>query len=529
MDSMEILSAIEEATTSEGLERVTLNKDTRYELAYSSDTLFENPLVIRGTNRQLFPFSNMVSFSGGDMCQVNEVVRMCENIDNNLDINTIETISNLTMTFVNDSYILLFEPTFNDGNGMYWLIPTPHGENKKESVAFRKWSELLKIPYSYAKKSPGHLNKANFEYWKNMLTVAQDQMIPIDIIYLKESVEVTLEDGQVIKAYVAVNILRSEVVYENKDVIYEIIHSELHNRVPLMSKILDNVKTQIQECSPDVKIKVQQYSLGYTGLNKGRHYARLVLDHPKFSFEVDGETMFPAITIESDFLGRCKDFEEVIITFSLFREVCSNGVVVNWNEQQKKLIRDQFVTNYLTNRGVSSGDQNYVSVSAEAQSQFSTIFSSNGLKIPVNIANITFPSSPFKQMFNFFLGTLGYMKTSLKELNSVKFEDVPEKMFVSTVHNVAGSMNISTDITKYLIIEYISGNTANQEQFFNTPLDVLNFITFVSKVYNSTIQLDIEKKAYAFAHTLMQILIHKHKIDESIYENYSRQINRDIL
>ena len=178
MESQEILGAIAEATTSESILKETLTSETRVALEYEDNKPFDQPVVIRGTNKQFLPFENLVSFSEGE-CSVDEVINMCKNVDNNLKIGTIEDIEDIKMYFVENSYIIL-EVSDEEGITKYYALPTQNEGGKKENVAFRRWSEILKIPYSYSKKNPGFVNEVNFEYWKKFLTVAKDQQIPIE-------------------------------------------------------------------------------------------------------------------------------------------------------------------------------------------------------------------------------------------------------------------------------------------------------------------------------------------------------------
>lgn len=534
MESQEILNAVEEATTPLGMERPVLTRETRFDFNYSDDQEFEKPVVIRGTNKFLVPSDHTISFIDEEECGVQEVIDMCRNVDDNLDIATIENVSSLRILFLNNDYMILHDDVMEGGSGLNYCVPTFYQESKKESAAFRKWSELMKIPYSYSKKNPGHLNVVNFEYWKKALTVAQEQQIPIDIVYLREPIGVDLQiddidaDGP-IQAFLVVNILRSQVVCEKRGIITEVIKSKLSDRVPLMSKILENVTKEFKNINPELKISVQQYSLGYTGVNRGRHYARLVLNIPNYSFEVDGDIMHPSISIETDFLGRHKDFGIATVSFNLFRGVCSNGVVVEWNEGQKEQMKDQFVLQYLKNRGINEHSVNYQEAYNSAITQFNAVFSANGINIPVNVANSVFTSTLFKQMFEFFLNTLGYMKDSLEGLTVKFLDEVSEKEFVSTVHNLAVSMKFPPNLIKFLIIEYIAGNCVNQNQLFKTPLDILNFLTYLAKSFESKIQLEVERKAYRFVYNLMQILIYKKKSDDAVYQSYTRQVNMELL
>lgn len=535
MESKEILSAIEEATTTSSMEKVNFKDgdESKSDYYYSKDESFLNPLLIRGINKQLILSENLVSFEDGVNCSVEELITLCNNVDNQLEMQTIENISDLEMSFVNDSYMVLVDTGFNDLEevGRYYIIPFNCTDTKKELAAFRRWSELLKVPYSYSKKNPGFLNETNFQYWKTFLTTAKDQQVPVDILYMKESMKITLKENSIpVEAYLVVNLFRSEVVCERRGVISEVIHSEAINKVPFLSRILNNVQKQVVKNNPNIKLRVQQYSLGYTGTNKGRHYARLLLEDTGVDFEINGDKYIPAITIESDFIGKCGDFGNVIITFGLFRILCSNGVVVSWTEKQKESVREKFVFNYCNNRGVvSERDEFYLDTINEANSKFSTLFSMNGIKLPVNIANSVFAETLFNQIFEYYMGSMGFMEGSLKDLSFDSFEQVDEKKFVATAHNLASSMRMPMDVIKYFIIEYLVGNFKFQTQIFNTSYDVVNFLTYICRAFDSSIQLDIEKKAYLFAATLAQILIHKKKSDNSIYENYLRRINTENL
>jgi hypothetical protein len=315
-------------------------------------------------------------------------------------------------------------------------------------------------------------------------------------------------------------------VCEKRGVISEVFHPDINSRVPKISNIVRNIQQQIIDFNPNISTTVQQYSLGYTGTNKGRHYVRLVLEETGFDFDIDGNIMHPAIVIESDFIGKCKDFSNVTITFSLFKEICSNGLSISWTESQKQALQETFVLNYCRNRGISKEDIYYAETVEEANSKFNTVFSSNGLTLSVSMANSVLSKSLFGNILEFFLNSTHILKSSLEGLKDAEFTDIEEREFVTTVHNLASSMNISSEITKIFLIEYIAGNMV-QDQMFRTPLEVVDFLTYICRSFDSTIQLDIERKAYAFACSLMQVLIYKHQSENFVYEKYRRRINQD--
>ena len=59
----------------------------------------------------------------------------------------------------NNSYLILEskEHTADNESSTYYVLLTNDGGIKKENVAFRRWSEILKVPYSYSKKNPSSI------------------------------------------------------------------------------------------------------------------------------------------------------------------------------------------------------------------------------------------------------------------------------------------------------------------------------------------------------------------------------------
>lgn len=117
MESQEILSAIEEATTPLGMERPVLTRETRFDFSYADDLLFDKPLVIRGTNKFLVPSDHTISFEDSEECGVQEVINMCQNVDDNLEIDTIENVSSLRVLFLNNDYMILHDDVMEGGSG----------------------------------------------------------------------------------------------------------------------------------------------------------------------------------------------------------------------------------------------------------------------------------------------------------------------------------------------------------------------------------------------------------------------------
>jgi len=508
----------------EAMEKANLSEDDRRDLLYKDSIGFGTPVIIRGTNRQLVPFQDMVSFENPSEKKLTALADACSGVDMSLTMTTIDNISELEIKSITDTTMVLYhEKTEN-----HFFLDMPQLE---ESLPLKKFSTLLGIPYSFSKKNPAFLNRLNLEYWSKALTEAEGKQIPVDIVHIKEMA--TMENPEddienpLTKGYMIVNLLKAVTIARGRGNT-EVVRSTLPERVPLWSNILRNVDAEVKKYDNECAAKLQSYSVGYKGSNKGRHFARLLLDSPESEITIGKDVFQLCLNLESDFSGQHKDFGKTNIDFGLFRQTCSNGMGVVWNEEQKEQIKGEYVANYLKAQGVTEGDEAYDKIVAEASSKFKLMFSKTGMQIPNGFANSLMEGSQMQQLIKIFFEAKDYIKGKIEELN-VRFpEAMLESEFVETAHDAAQHLKVSPEVTKFFILEFIAGNMA-KEQKFKTPMDCLNFLTYICRAYDTKIQMQVEKQAYTFATMLAAALVHQSNIKKKTYMSYLAQVKEELV
>jgi len=544
MNSQEILSAIHSATIQEKFGKGNIRGDRKYELHYTKGRKFDKPVLIRGTKKQFLPNKEIVSFDAENYCSINELVAMCSKVDNSLQLDTIPNIAEITLEFINEGYLVLKHD--NSEGVKYYAISTPSEENDGNSPAFRKWSDLLKVPYAYSKKNPSHLNEANFEYWKTNLTTVQNKETPIDIIYMKGEINIDCGEENY-NAFLVINILPAKVTRISEDQ-FEVEDSTLDARVPLLSNILSSLSGIIMQVGtqyPDMEVSVQQYSLGYTGLNEGRHYVKLILEGSSLETRIPGYGVLkPCVNIDADFIGRHSDFEFVNISLGFIREDCGISFMIPFDEDLKDKFLEEYIDHISTLREIFKCDSRYTTLKEECGFTFNNAFYNSSVNLTFEAANAMSPElgifqdylkffinykDSFKQGISDFLDDFEGITLNLDstEFNPLVWSDEYRKIFVASMYNISNYMKLPNDIIKFLLVEYISGQMS-KSKILVAPMDILEFVTLLGQSCNTKKLLYVERNIIKFVDKLMEVC-NKNKSDFIIYDSHSKYVDSDLL
>lgn len=491
---------------------------------YSPYRDFESPLVIRGTNRVLFQAQALNEVEHPSRDALNNAIANFATADRQLGMVSWPNLALLKIVASTPEMLVLSMPD-RDGATHYYALQTPaHGPE----LPLKRFSSMLSIPYSFSKKNPMKLNSVNFEYYLTLLNGDPDKHFPVDVVFNKTAIEasVTKADGTIetVSAHPIINLLRAKKETENSDIT---------QRVPLFGSILNNVVRTIDESGMGLNPILQSYSTGYNS-NRGRHYARLLFDKEELSIRFKGEPYQFGMFLESDFSGDFKDFGTVRLGFSLFRQICSNGMTVAYSDSERAELIELFVAQEMSRQGFTysrdlpAPDENYEAAHMQARGRASMLFDPRGITIPVAQANLGFEASFITTILQFFIRSGDVITKQLESLDT-PFGQVDREEFISTTLELQKSLKIkSPEMIKFFLLEYAAGEMTG-DQVFDTPLAVLNYLTFISRSYDTATMNDMEAKALTLVQNLKTKLLEKEKESVSLFDQYAGQLSQNLL
>lgn len=493
---------------------------TRSDHTYSPNRDFSSPLIIRGTNRVLFQHPSLSEEPSPSREALNRTIASFRQADDQLALTTWENLSQIKIVASTPETLII--STIDSSAPQYFALQTPANGSE---LPLKRFSSMLSIPYSFSKKNPTRLNSVNFQYYLSILQGEPDKVYPVDVVYNKFSIPVAIaqEDGSVlnVEAFPIINLLKANPKEPTQDIT---------QRIPLFGSILSNIVRTIEESGFNISPILQSHSVGYNG-NRGRHFVRILLDRPNFEISYKGEPFKLGVTIETDFSGDFSDFGQILLNFSLFRLVCSNGLVMAWTDRDD--ITKKFVTREMSRQGYDSIDargssEAYDAALNLAYSRANMLFDSNGIKIPVQQANLGFEAQLIHTVLDFFIESSQHISKYLEDLDQ-PFGKVDPEEFISTSLELQKSLRIrSPEMMKLFLLEYTAGEVAG-DQIFKTPLDCLNYLTYISRSYDTSIMSDMETKALPFVQNLKSMLVDNRRESVSLYRQYENQISPKLL
>jgi len=256
---------------------------------------------------------------------------MVERIEDGYGLDMVRDLNQMDIEYINDE-VVIFRCIVENKIKYFFL-------NKEGcdgvSMPFKNFSSFLTIPVSFSKRNPGDLNKINFKYYQDK---DEDVLMPIKIIYGKEVKEFDFEDVDGKTRNISAYKIETLIKGKTKDLI-EVAY--IPNEIPLLHKILKNVKKEIELINSEIKIKLHSYILGYDGFNKGRHFIRLVFDYNQEYITIENEMYQFGLDIETDFSGIGKDAKTVFIMPTLFRVAGETAFNVPFTKEQfLKIMKD---------------------------------------------------------------------------------------------------------------------------------------------------------------------------------------------
>lgn len=506
-----------------------VDKTNRQSYFYQDRQVFDKPLVIRGSKKQYEPNQELVQFKSPNRAALLQFIQECNDRDNNLKLFTLPSLGVIKIVEVSDENILLSADFIQGGVLLteYFYIETPM-EGSRDKIAFKNFSNLLGVPYAYSKKTANSVNRINFEWWADQIKLNVESF-PICILANKKCDDLVYTDsvkdtsGRNYTARKVHSVFKDRMKDKDEEVTEDY---SVASRVPLFGRILENLDNTLQEHIHNSNIGLSSFTTGYGGLNEGRHFARLLFDNPDLAIKThEGDDLHFGLNIETDFLGGNSYVQILPI---VYRQICTNGMGISWSEETRQEIREQYIEFWLNKKGIETNDEEELnSYRSIIGKQFNTM-TKKGLIIPVSTANLDITSSLIGDIVTFFLSHKESLVTDFAKL-SQEFGDIDEQEFVEALLHQAKECGISCgELMKWTSIEYIAGNLAEDQRFL-TPLDVVNFITYTCRAYESRVIQNVEQNALKLGFALYASFIAAKPEPKGHYVKYRGLVDEELI
>ncbi|HEC64718.1 MAG TPA: hypothetical protein ENI23_05465 [bacterium] len=523
------------------LERIA--KEDRPEFFYDDQNNFSESVLIRGTNKRFTQHETLFSLDRPSKSKLDWLISETKKIDTSLEIANFINISELKLVCITEEHLIFKSSIYPEERYKYFAIGIPNGN---KSLPFDRFSSFLGIPANFSKKNPGFLNIQTFEYYQKITTLVSGKNLPVDLVYIKDPVDVMVDkavahgdhdfiqalEGSKIQAHQVINIFKRPGARGRKkeeDPPGEIRAISIAEKVPLFSQILSNTVEALHS-SDELNPGLQSFSVGYDVGGRGYHFARLVFDNPEYEIHVPsesgGDTFQIGLNITSDFMGTSSGFGQVNFSFIMFKEICSNGMIMTLPNEQRENLRERFVAQKLEDMGeLDKEAPETILLIQKLNAQFHQMFSADGIHVPVALANSSLETSQFSAILKFFLDSKEALTEQFTELQQT-FGEVDQDKFVESLLTISNNVKLaSKEIVKYMILEYVAG-VVSRSQRFKSPMDLINYLTFMARAYPANTMVDIERKAMLIGQAMLMEFITKTQTKKvSAFAQYSAQIN----
>lgn len=487
---------------------------TRY---YEKNRTIEDGIKIKGTTKI---FKNAI----GEDCMWSDTsfnkdltgfIEIVKRIEEGYSLDTVQDINKMNIEYIND-VVIIFRCLIDNEIKYFFLNKEAYGN--EISMPFKTFSSCLTVPVSFSKRNPGDLNEINFKYYQD---TDSDVLVPIKIIYNNEIKEFDFQDKNGNDRHVLAYKIETLIKGRTKDLTETV---DIRNEIPLLHKILNNVKEEIYVVDPEVDIKLHSYILGYDGFNKGRHFVRLVIDNKK-SIGINDEMYQFGLDIETDFSGNNKDAGTVFIMPTLFRVVGETAFNIQLDSDVFLNMMNAYTEGKMSEDGIYPEDESYDTKLNYYIEEFTSRFDEGCAYLRVKEINRTLSIGGFRKYLNSWINEseninhLRYRMSKTKEnLSELRRND---NQFITDIILASKKIDFKAkEAIKYIILEYVAG-VVSGEQIFEDYLDIVHFLNMIGLAYTTDIQRDINQKVFQFVEILEGIK------EYSIFDKYRRKLRRD--
>ena len=509
-----------------------LSKDTLNE--YSDDTVFDRSFRVNGGNKQFTPNSEIISLNNPNQKDFAKLIEKSKEFDLSMKIRAINASRDFNLHAITNEYVVL---SLKDEHGSttFYHMNTPHSR-AGESVAYSQFCKLVGIPAPFTKKNSAELNTENFVFHLNRIkfSTSSNDSLPVDIVYFDQTQNIIIEKGvgedvekvEMLSIPIATFVARRSQADHD-----ELYVPNIQDSIPMLHKVLINLEELIHAVNPSIQVGLQSYATGYDGRNKGLHFVRVILEHPDFKIEANGEDFSVGFNIHMDFVGNSKNSDQVQVAFVNFREICTNGMVATFDDLQIEKWRSEIVASEMAKCDSPEGTTGYNATLKRTQKQFSTALTKEGMSIPIWIANESMEFPVIKPVLEYCLNSdpiEGRLNLLYREFDT----DMNERNFLEFLLSRSKSMKFaSPKLIKCFCKEYIGGNRRTDiSQKFKTPMDVCNFLTYTARSFPTDQMFTIEAQSMELAESLMRRFVDKEEPDTlSEYEWFCREAEQEVI
>jgi len=502
------------------VEKIKFTKeDDLTDFHYEDGVLFEKPLVVRGTRKQFVPYpaiNKMQEATEENVTKILDTLKPTEDMAS-IYLGSISEINLLTVA-EKGFFIKLLEETVDRTEERSLFIPFD-----ESSVAFRRFSNILKIPYAFSKKNPGHLNDVNFIEWKDRICVEKNTEIPVCIVYSKQNIIEVEHEGVFHSCNLVLTLLPVGTV-KKADGSKSLIKKDISDQIPVLHKVVPAVLDGLKKEIPGAKIVIHSIATGFTGENKGDHFVKLLVDAPELKWNVNGDDYMPTISLRSNFTGDDKKtLGNVFINLSLMKLTCANGAMVAIPEQHLQSIRDNFVNKLMEINRIEPNNPHYQRYLLKYSKQFKKKFSDFGCSISLHEVINNFSNTDFISLLKIFLTCKDTLIQEAFQDLQTPFNNVRDEDFVEVIETLSKKNKFKPDMSKAVILEYLSGKEDGVMTFPNS-YSIVNYLTYMAQAYNSKMQSEIERKVISFGRDVTAALVHKAQYRQETLSRYQEML-----
>lgn len=453
---------------------------------YDSQSNFSEPVKVRGATRVLHlnPILKTMDTDEKKAAFLNASVAL----EQSTRVSEVGLVTNLVLRYVCSEYLLLSTETSPEN--LFYI----HIDPKEKSYPLSQLSAILGIPYQFAKKNPGYLNSPTFAHYIDKLK-AKERLPSVRLLYLNRPINVSMEvmmdidDAGNLKPeptmeFVPVRAYPLVAVLSHKDssVVCSMDASSdgvIAKQSMVVKSILNNPALQQYD------LKLMRAFSTITPENGGNQFHSIISTAFNTQVDVGGEVYSPVLNVTSRLFERSQT-PTIQLDFGLMRMVCENGLMLPMHQNVFEQMGDIFTeSEKALLPGVTS--------------------SNNGVTLPANIFNSRLGLKIINGIMESLVEQAHVMSHALARAAEFQLITSNPEEFIKAATDLGSSMKVSGKVIEMFLMEYLAGQLSG-EQKFKTPFDCIQFITFVSRAYDTAIIAKTEQVAYSYAMQLYRNL-----------------------
>lgn len=504
-------------------------RNRRADFLWNAYMGFQEPMIVRGTNKVLFPHPTNRTENHPS---VQAVIDEYKQVESQFALATVRDITEYQIVTTYNGYLLLAADDADLPNLAIELLSSSEGSNLKPTLGLRTYCGLIGVPANFAAKSPAIVNDFNFNHYhqERLAEVSGESKKPkpLEILYVKTPIKFDLSnidlhndflfEEDLFEAFAVVNIYAKQGT-QTGDWVDTANSTPVAARVPMVSMMLEGLINAVHRFNPDQEMIIQRHSSGFSPEVADHTFEIQLPQTPPL--KINGDSFAPTIYLRSNFSGD-KSFGNTQIGFMITRLICTNGMVIGASEETRRQAIEEFKAMAVAGGLEITDDEEQLEALAYA------VFSPTGQMVSNGMANT---GTAFNDLVGLYLSFLKhapmFFEQRLAALDA-DLEKFDSEEFVAIVHGIQKDLKLaSPQLMRFFLIEYASGVLSGRPSF-TTPLDVLNYLTFIAQAFDPLIRMDMQLKAYEFAARIQQAAM-QGVTKKALFDHYAGQVKDDLL